>query len=133
LRAPNSFAKEWLEHRYSNLLADALRRACGRELRVDILTASPSGAGPIPIPIPHSPPEPGRVDDDSVGDFNPRYNFETFVIGASNRFAHAASMAVAEAPASAYNPLFIYGDAGLGQYHLLHAIGTPARHLHPPL
>ncbi len=134
LRAPNSFAKEWLEHRYANLLADALRRACGRNLRVDILTASSSGSGPLPIPIPAAPAEPERGAEESGGvTFNPRYNFETFVIGASNRFAHAAAMAVAEAPASAYNPLFIYGEAGLGKTHLLHAIGTHSRELYPHL
>ena len=62
---------------------------------------------------------------------NPRYTFDTFVIGASNRFAHAASVAVAEAPAKAYNPLFVYGDSGLGKTHLLHAIGDYAQHLYP--
>src|SRR5437764_9527622 len=78
LKAPNSFAKEWLEHRYANLLADALRRACGRELRVDILAATPSGTGPLPVPILQAITEPGRTEDES-GTFNPRYNFETFV------------------------------------------------------
>jgi chromosomal replication initiator protein len=131
LRAPNSFAKEWLEHRYSNLLADALRRASGRDLRVEILTGAANGSGPVPLPLPVIPQRP-PTEEDSVT-LNPRYNFDTFVIGASNRFAHAAAMAVAEAPASAYNPLFIYGEAGLGKTHLLHAIGTHSRDLYPHL
>ncbi|MEG8034546.1 DnaA/Hda family protein [Sphingomonas sp. LR61] len=62
---------------------------------------------------------------------NPKYNFDNFVIGSSNRFAHAAAVAVAEAPAKAYNPLFIYGDSGLGKTHLLHAIGHYAESLYP--
>ncbi|MDF2145098.1 chromosomal replication initiator protein DnaA [Knoellia sp. p5-6-4] len=62
---------------------------------------------------------------------NPKYTFDTFVIGASNRFAHAAAVAVAEAPAKAYNPLFVYGESGLGKTHLLHAIGHYARNLYP--
>jgi chromosomal replication initiator protein len=64
---------------------------------------------------------------------NPAYTFETFVIGAGNRFAHAAAVAVAEAPAQAYNPLFVYGGSGLGKTHLLHAIGHHARTLYPGL
>ena len=69
------------------------------------------------------PVEPSRL--------NPKYTFDTFVIGSSNRFAHAAAVAVAEAPAKAYNPLFVYGESGLGKTHLLHAIGHYARNLYP--
>jgi chromosomal replication initiator protein len=72
----------------------------------------------------HSAPRPGQAR------LNPKYTFETFVIGSSNRFAHAAAVAVAEAPAKAYNPLFIYGDSGLGKTHLLHAIGHYAQSLY---
>ncbi len=76
-------------------------------------------------PVP-SPPS----NSQEFGRLNPRYVFDSFVIGASNRFAHAAAFAVAEAPAKAYNPLFIYGDSGLGKTHLLHAIGHYARSLY---
>ena len=73
-------------------------------------------------------PEPEQVE---LTRLNPKYTFDTFVIGASNRFANAAAVAVAEAPAKAYNPLFIYGESGLGKTHLLHAIGHYARSLYP--
>ena len=74
-----------------------------------------------------------RMEPLMTGDtrLNPKYNFDTFVIGASNRFAHAAAVAVAEAPAKAYNPLFVYGESGLGKTHLLHAIGHYARSMFP--
>ncbi|MFJ3932485.1 chromosomal replication initiator protein DnaA [Streptomyces sp. NPDC090029] len=81
----------------------------------------PLGAKPAPAPGPGEP----------HARLNPKYLFDTFVIGASNRFAHAAAVAVAEAPAKAYNPLFIYGESGLGKTHLLHAIGHYARSLYP--
>jgi chromosomal replication initiator protein len=81
----------------------------------------PLGAQPAPAPGPGEP----------HARLNPKYLFDTFVIGASNRFAHAAAVAVAEAPAKAYNPLFIYGESGLGKTHLLHAIGHYARSLFP--
>ena len=75
--------------------------------------------------------EVAMVTEESATRLNPKYTFDTFVIGASNRFAHAAAVAVAEAPAKAYNPLFVYGESGLGKTHLLHAIGHYARNLYP--
>ena len=169
LAAPNDFTKELLETRLRAALATALAAELGRDVAVAVtVEALPSGAAndeeddedetdpellatrsvPVRVPgtgrggRPERPVEPARL--------NPKYQFETFVIGSSNRFAHAAAVALPEAPAKADNPLlvygatrvgqhhhlhplFIYGDSGLGKTHLLHAIGHYAQHLFPTL
>ncbi len=113
---PTDFVKEWLENRYSQLILDVLRDLSGEDLTVRFVVGS---ADPSPLPI-----RPISINEDIVStSLNPRYTFESFVIGNSNRFAHAAALAVAEAPAKAYNPLFIYGGVGLGKTHLINAIG----------
>lgn len=92
----------------------------------------PAAAQPTAAPPQRRPrDEVPSITDESATRLNPKYTFDTFVIGASNRFAHAAAVAVAEAPAKAYNPLFVYGESGLGKTHLLHAIGHYARNLYP--
>lgn len=117
---PSQFAKEWLESRYRGLIADTLKDVLSRPVDIHFIVAdgeliAPPAAAPDPTHRQQTLP--------SVHPLTARYTFDTFVVGSGNRFAHAAAKAVAEAPARAYNPLFIYGGVGLGKTHLLQAIG----------
>ena len=114
LRVSNDFTREWIEGHFLGLINAAVRDATGEKLRIEfaVRERQPRRAAP---PEPEHPP---RVEG-----LNAKYTFDSFVIGSSNRFAHAAALAVAEAPSQAYNPLFIYGQTGLGKTHLLQAIG----------
>ncbi|WP_199616892.1 chromosomal replication initiator protein DnaA [Paenibacillus alkalitolerans] len=120
--APNNFAREWLETRYTRLIENAVLECTGSEVEVRFVTEEDRDFTPAPQPQKRIiNAEPALGTGSSM--LNPKYRFETFVIGANNRFAHAASLAIAESPAKAYNPLFLYGGVGLGKTHLMHAIG----------
>jgi len=127
VRVPNPLFKDWLTKHYSVVLSEALAEVHrpGASLVFVAEGAAPSSAPPASE---EEPPPTGAGSDDtgaanSAGGLNPRYTFDTFIVGPSNQFAHAACRAVAETPSRSYNPLFIYGGVGLGKTHLMHAIG----------
>ena len=125
LAVPNDFTREWIEGHFLGLIRAAVKDATGHERRVQLRVRDeaeqpadqPSDGLPLERPA-HRTPPPAESTSMSM-----KYTFDLFVIGSSNRFAHAAALAVAEAPAQAYNPLFIYGGTGLGKTHLLQAVG----------
>ena len=141
LNTPNQFAKDFLELRVKSALNEILTNQLGQKINIAVtvdenLEVDEPRDDILDETTPELQPKSGTGRDlgsklpQEQSQLNPRYVFETFVIGASNRFAHAAAVAVAEAPAKAYNPLFIYGESGLGKTHLLHAIGAYAKELY---
>jgi chromosomal replication initiator protein len=145
LGVPNDFAAIWIHDNYLDLITQRLRLTAGRLINVTLkvyqtgqgtrsgLPAAAATNGTtdgLPVAASHNrmrgpPRRAGRYDEKGpyAGPLNPRNTFENFVVGANNQLAHAAALAVAQAPAQAFNPLFIYGDTGLGKTHLMHAVG----------
>jgi chromosomal replication initiator protein len=127
VRVPNPLFKDWLTKHYSVILSEALAEVRRSDASLVFIA---EGYTLLP-PVPDEPPPPAAAASDppfvavspTSGGLNPRYTFDTFIVGPSNQFAHAACRAVAEAPSRSYNPLFIYGGVGLGKTHLMHAVG----------
>jgi chromosomal replication initiator protein len=132
VEVPNDFTRDWIEGHFLDLVTRAAGEASTNRAVVTFavserpVSRQPSQSPPPEPPLVAREPEP-PLREAPDAELSPKYTFDLFVIGSSNRFAHAAALAVAEAPAQAYNPLFIYGGTGLGKTHLLHAIGHYVR------
>src|SRR5436190_1229665 len=123
VRVPNALFKDWITKHYAGVIGEALTEVNRANAAVSFVASPPAeGSTPAPPP-PELSAETIPPPTTSVAGLNPRYTFDTFIVGSSNQFAHAACRAVAEAPSRSYNPLFIYGGVGLGKTHLMHAVG----------
>jgi chromosomal replication initiator protein len=131
LVAPNDFHLQWVQDKHVTSIENAFRQSFGDEVELQYLSANEPLETPE-LPLVEQRPLPA-VESHEASTLVGRYRFENFVVGSSNRFAWAAAMAVAEQPGDHYNPLFIYGAAGLGKTHLLHAVGHLALELYPDL
>jgi len=123
IRVPNGLFRDWLTKHYGGVIKEVLTELGRENLKITFLTKTEIGSNqssekPTPPLLEKSTKQVSRPRG-----LNPRYSFDTFVVGSSNQFAHAAALAVAEAPSRSYNPLFLYGGVGLGKTHLMHAIG----------
>ena len=127
VRVPNPLFKDWLTKHYAGVITEAMGELKKPGLQVNFVSDTSGDALPIATERRGSRGARGRRTTAAVGPgpagLNPRYTFDTFIVGSSNQFAHAACRAVGEAPSRSYNPLFIYGGVGLGKTHLMHAIG----------
>jgi chromosomal replication initiator protein len=126
VRVPNRLFSDWLTKHYSTVLVEALVEVGRPGMTVEFLADRTDGSQPEVEPpqvVVETPAAEELSADPSPPGLGPRYTFDSFIVGASNQFAHAAARAVAEAPSRSYNPLFIYGGVGLGKTHLMHAIG----------
>ena len=126
VRVPNAVFMDWLTKHYSGVMAEAMAEVKRPNATVQFVPDSSGDAAAIPLNADEAPvldSEPESAPTPGATGLNPRYSFDTFIVGSSNQFAHAACRAVAEAPSRSYNPLFIYGGVGLGKTHLMHAVG----------
>jgi chromosomal replication initiator protein len=137
LAVPNKFFKDWLLDNYSSTIKQSLKAAAGLEVDIDFVLVKNQEniTEPAATRAPHTKNVSTAATSKSknFSFLNDNYNFDRFVVGSCNQFAHAASIAVAKQPAKNYNPLFIYGGSGLGKTHLLNAIGLLAAATHPSL
>ena len=130
--APNAFSRDWLIQHHFQTLQHAAQEILGGNPRLTVVVDEAAASAAAPVDVPPLPVTPTvRPGGGSTEGLNPRYTFDTFVVGSSNQFAQAACQAVAELPSKAYNPLFIYGGVGLGKTHLLHAVGHQSAKLFP--